>query len=315
VATVEAIARAALGDLAQLDTGLVLGERWVNERYSQLASRHRLKQRRRLGEVVIPAAITTGTVTATRGSDLVTGDATAAAAWSSTLVGRYFQVDSAWYEVQEVSGTTLKLAVTYAEDTAADASYAIVARTVALPTTVRHIASAMIHERYGSLVQGWTLSRLDRVFRERMYLTTGPAYFSEVGEAADGAKLLEFYPYSTTTEHVAYVYWEKPRVYSRTEHLPGAVDSEKLKQGVLVDVMRWRMAKAADAGNVELAALWRNEYRAQETVWKGVLQELIREDSGVDDTTFLVRSLGGLSVQPSAITDAHAEVIARGQRP
>ena len=55
MATVESIARAALGDLAVAEGKLLNAKRWVNDRYADLAATIRLRQLRRLGELTVPA--------------------------------------------------------------------------------------------------------------------------------------------------------------------------------------------------------------------------------------------------------------------
>src|SRR3990172_5468700 len=92
------VARSALADLGDDSAGLLNVLRWVGERYSQLANR-RLKQLRQIGEVVIPAAVSAGTITIARGDERIVGDATAKAAWSSALAGRFFRTRGAWYEI------------------------------------------------------------------------------------------------------------------------------------------------------------------------------------------------------------------------
>src|SRR5574342_657523 len=98
MATVEQVAREVL---AAIDTqaGHLLAVQWVAERYRRLASRTRFRHLRRLGEVILPAAITAGTITTTQGSTTVTGDATAQAAWSNALVDRMLRASVAWYRI------------------------------------------------------------------------------------------------------------------------------------------------------------------------------------------------------------------------
>ncbi len=75
------------------------------------------------------------------------------------------------------------------------------------------------------------------------------------------------------------------------------------------------MSKAAMAGQIDAAALFRNEKNALETKWERVIQEAKRADRGIDDTTFILQHFGdeyGRGVRD--ITDARDEVYIRGDR-
>src|SRR5882724_5153904 len=99
--SVEEVARAVLGALAT-DAGHVLVAQWVVERYTELVSKVRYRHLRQIGEVIVPATINAGTVTLTQGSQVVTPDAIALAAWSALpltdLIGRSFRAqDNEWF--------------------------------------------------------------------------------------------------------------------------------------------------------------------------------------------------------------------------
>lgn len=309
------VARAALADLNEPE-GFIDCLRWVAERYTQLAGR-RLKQLRRVAELVIPAAVTAGTVTATRGSSTVVGDATAQAVWSQDLAGRFFRTRNAWYEIGAFNGSTLalELKTEFAEDTVTAGTYQVVQRYVTLPADVQFLGTFM-HERLFKEIEKWSLTELDLTAPERLYYTSGPKIIAEFGEAPTGEKLVEFYPYSSTTEHVMFTYWAKPpKAMEETTVLPGAITVSELKEGVLVSLKQWKMAEAARAGNVEMAGFWRNEYRAQETVWVGrEIPAIVKRDQGVEDKVVLIRSMRSRSSLRS-IETARDEVWARGSRP
>lgn len=312
MATVENVARAALGDLAVDDGNVLRARRWVTDRYREFANR-RLKQRRKVGTVDIPASITTGTVTVAAGTNTVDGDADAIAAWASQdLIGRYFQTLVSWYRISGCDGDTLQLDGLYNEAAVAAGGYRIVARTVALPNV--QFLGTLVHARRRRPLQDAKARHLDTFQPNRQYSTGGPWFFNEVGVDAAGSRLIEIYPYSRTVEQISYVYWERvPDLFGLTDVLPDVVDIQALKEGVLVDVMRYKMAVAADSGQAEMATFWRNEYRMQETKWKDAIQRLVKADGGVDDLALLLNVDG--SAPYDYPRDARSEIYARGNRP
>lgn len=315
MATVESIARAALGDLAVAEGKLLNAKRWVNDRYAELAGTIRLRQLRRLGELTIPAVVTAGTVTVTEGSPTVTGDATAVAAWSISMTGRFFQIDRVWYRIRtvDVANDTLTLESDYAGDTASAQTYRVVARHIALPERCRTLVG-VIHDRWNREVQQKSLPWLDLQAPERFYQLGGPQWMADLGEdLATRRRLVEFYPYSTDTEHLRLAYYEAPQALDFHEELPSTIDQDALKEGVLIDVMRHKMAEALDRGMVDAAAVWRNEYRAQETRWQEVKQRLIRADTVMEDLAWISKSTSARRV--GDIVTAQDQVWAAGQRP
>lgn len=315
-ATVESVARAALGDLAVEQTALLHAERWVNDRLAELAGQQRLRSLRRLGELTIPAAITAGTVTVTRGSDVVTGNATAVAAWSIALQGRSIKIGQTWHRISgtQLNENTLTLEQPYSEDSESGAAYTIVARTVALPQDCRTVVS-FYHPRLNGEIRTVSLPWLDLTYPDRLYFTGAPGFVADVGiDPVTKRRHVEFYPYSADPELVRFAYYVAPPTLTLFEPLPDTVDQDALTQGVLASVMRWKMARAADAGNVDIAGFWRNEYRAQETKWQMVLQRLLKADVVLEDLHWIMRSTRG--AQPRGdIATAYDHVYTTASRP
>ena len=308
--TVADVARAALAALGS-DAGQVLAATWAAERYSEVAATARLKQLRQVGSVVIPATITAGTVTVTQDSDIVTGDATARAAWDQTLVGRFFRTGTVWYEIGGVDGApSLRLKTVYAETTSASATYAIVQRYADLPRDARHLGD-FVHARRRRKLNVMSSGYLHQRAPERQYLAGGPVVVSEVGQQEDGTRRVEIYPYSATPEVIHFLYWQAPPVrWAPEDPLPGALDVFHLKEGVLIDVYRYEAAQAAKAGKLELAAYYRNELRAQETKWERIKPQIVMADSGIDDHTFFWASVD--AYPQGEIATARDEFLARG---
>lgn len=308
------VARAILSSVAS-DGGELLVNQWVMKRYGELASRIRFRHLRVLGEVIVPAVITTGTMTVTRGSKTVTGNAAAIATWSSDLVGRYFQTSTNWYRIAGfLPDSTLQLTSEFAEDDVSAGTYRIVARVIPLGDRIRYVtAMALVRRRW--IIEIISADRLAMNEPQRQYATSGPTVAAEQGVDEAGRKLFEFYPYSEDTELVQFVGYNSPDLDEQLGDaiLPDVLEVHHLESGTMIDVFRQKMVTAASAGKIEEAALWRNEYRAQETSWRRVIEEVAQVEKGTDDVGFLVRRLG---IQTFGdIKTARQEIFARGARP
>lgn len=310
------VARAALVAVESA-ADLTLATQWVSERYAQLAARVRFRHLRRAAMFVIPGAISVGTASAVRGSNIVTGDATAQAAWAPELVGRWLRTRTTWYEIVEVvtaPTVSLRLAVEFADDSITGGAYRIVQRYAALAERARFTTTFTL-SRFWTPMELRSLGELDVLAPGRPYLgsLTGGGVVADLGER-DARHRVEVWPYSTTSEAIAYVYHEAPPALEPETLLPDSLDLYVLKEGVLVDVMRHKAAVAVEAGKLEAAAFWRNESRAQETRFDRNLYDAARSDRGADDSTFLLGHRAGFAGRRDIVT-ARDEIFARGARP
>lgn len=312
---VEVVLRAALADLAQNDDALLNGLRWVNECYEDLCSR-RLKQRRRIGEVIVPAVMSTGLATVTQRQTAIPLDIDAQTAFADiglNPAGRYFQAGSnpGWYRIADYNTTSgfLTLDTPYTEPSGV-LPYRIVTRYVTLAPGSQFLGAFAFPRRQDAL-EIYSPAELDLRLPGRPYRLGGPIVVVDCGEAVQGERRVELYPYSTQDELIAYTYWEKPMSLGLQDFLPEAINAEALKKGVLVGVMRYKMAMAASVGKIEEAALWRNEYRAQDTVWQREIQKLVKLDQGVEDITLLLTSRFTNLFGRRDIRTARDEVFAR----
>lgn len=317
MATVESVAREAVAAVDS-DAGYLIASQWVARRYQQLCSRSRFRHLRRIGEVTLPGRINTGTVTATRGSRIVTGNAAAQAVWTPSIVGRYFRSSTVWYRISAVVQSTLRLENEFAEADVAAVAYNIVARRVHLNSNVRWLSEEFVHFRFRRPVIRRSIMELNTLAPERQLVGTPPQWWAEVGSGTDDdgrtTKDVEFYPYPADDELLGYVYWDVPPLLGFADEIPPEIDSYVLREGALIDVMRHEMSKAMRAGQVEVAATWRNEMRAQMTSWERNILEAIRTDRGTDDVTFILTSPRGGQFGTDIVT-ARDEIFARGARP
>jgi len=304
--TVESCAREVL---AAIDTsaGHLLCAQWVARRYQRIASRGRLRHLRKVGEVVLPATMSAGTVSVTQGSVVVTPDATAAAAWATptgfstdpanpslSLVGRFIRPAMNWYEIAAVIGsgpiTALQLTIPFLETTNATASATIAEQRTRLLPTVRWLGD-MVHMRRGQLLENVSLAELDHEDPDRRSAAAGggPSAWAETAVDTDGTKRVEFFPYPSQDELIRYVYWSTPPELAFHAPLPPQIDPHVIIEGALIDAMRYEAAQAVRAGKPDLAGYWMNAYRSQATAWENQVIEAIRSDLGVDDVTMILQ--------------------------
>lgn len=292
---VEEVAYAALSAVGS-NAGVLQGVKWTSDRYRQLSNRGRLRSLRRVAQVVIPAAVSDGLITAARDSAVIEGDADAQAVWHAGLAGWYFRYRRNWYKVVSVETAggvkTLKLDTPVTEDGSADVGYKLVQRFTPMPSDMRTVGR-FVHQRLWKPISQVSLSELDLMHPERLFVTgTGPELVCEVGDDENGARLFEFYPYPLNSDSVLFSYYSRSPDLQPGDKLPDNLDVEALKQGVLIDVYRYEMAKALRENKVEVAAVWGNHLRTQETVWETRMTELMRADRSVDDLSIIIHTMG-----------------------
>ena len=139
-------------------------------------------------------------------------------------------------------------------------------------------------------------------------------FVCQVGTDTNGTIIVEIYPYPKESEIFHYVYWSLPSTLAITDTIPPQIDGYVLKEGVLVDAYRYKMAEAADKGDATTAQFWRNEMHAQRTVWNNVINDAIRADQGADDVTLILDTMGGPYVS-SDIRTARDHWLVEGDRP
>lgn len=310
--TVEDVARAALA-AADTEVALILAEQWVTERYANIASRTPLRALHRTAELIVPAVVSAGAATVTAGAETVTGDATAQAAWSSDLVGRYIQLKTAWYRIAGVTSDVLQLEAPYAEDAVTAGSYRIVQRFHAVKDDVRTFGDFTLAQRRLG-IRWMSAADLHYFAPYRTHLSFGPTVVVDHGLNAANVREVELYPYPQTAMQVSYDYWAHPPRLELTDPIPGSIDVHMLKEGVLIDLYRHLAARAVKTGDINAAGFWRNESRAQETRWEQFVNQALLNDRGKDDVETRMRStLGGrhgLDIQT-----ARDELWARGLHP
>lgn len=328
MATVEDVATLALSAVdvsAERPIGTPVVALWVMQRYRELTSRTRFRHLRRVGVLDLPAAVNAGTVTATLGSASVTADADAqtaitAAGGSAAIKQRYIRLSSnaVWYEIINYVAPTITLATPFTQDDITDSGYVIVPRFHVLDATARWLGTFVFPRRRRVLGMRSYMD-YDRSAPERMLTSDGPWFVAEamnsLATATLGRKRVELYPYSLTEETVYYVFWAIPTALGLTDSLPQEIDPYVLREGVLIDIFRYRASQAANAGRIEEAGYWRNESRAQSTSWEDQIREAAKADRGMDDVSFILHTSGLGSTWGRDIVNARDFVWAQGNRP
>jgi len=318
MATVEQVARSAL---AAIDSSAILplAAQWCSERLAEAAARTKFRFLRGLGAFVIPPVMQTGLVTVRRGSRVVIGDVVAQAAWSNALVGRFFQIVPrvTWTEIVafDPSTNTLELGPPFAEEDVTAGAYRIVQRFATLDPQARKMGP-FLFQRFRIPVELVAYERLQTLAPERQYFAFGPTIVAEAGEDRNGTKQVECYPYSIRSEQVTYVFWRRPPDLELHDLLPGAVDATMLKEGVLVDAMRYEWARAVREGKGDMAQMWAAQIPMQEARWRDRFQLIALQDNGTEDAQFILGSpmSAGLGIVRE-IRSAADEIFSRGRRP
>lgn len=330
MATVEdaaSLVLAAVDVSADRPIGIQLVVRWLNLRYQALVSRTRFRQLRKIGAITIPDAITAGAVTVTEGSTSVTADADlqtaiTAAGGAGAIVGRHLRVHTVWYEIDAYAAPTITLTNAYTEEDETDAAFVLLPRFHALATEARWMGT-FVYPRRRRRLRMQSLVGLDIGNPERQLTGDGPWYVAEATPVPSdtlnlgtaGAKRVELYPYSRTSETIYYTYWSVPTAFVLDDELPREIDPYVLVEGALIDLFRYRASQAANGGRIEEAGYWRNESRAQATSWERQIMDASKADRGNDDVSFIYHTLGLSSFDTRDIQTARDEVWARGSRP
>lgn len=291
MARVEDVANGALAQVGSR-ANILLAVQWVNERYREMVAKVRYKHLRQIGAVVIPGVVDDGTVSVTRGATEVAADAAALSAWALIPVEkRWLKVRSGWYEVVGIFTGFLQLASPWTEEDVSGAGYQMVQRYVPIDPRAKWLGDFTFTRR-GKRLDPISQEELNILNPQRYYSSIGPQVVSEFGIGLDAmgrqCRVFEFFPYSTEAETIHYVYWEEPQILRIRDELPVVIDEAVLKEGILINIMQWEMGQALQKLQPEVAATWRNEYRAQTTLWEHRLKQAVRQDRGTDDLTFIL---------------------------
>lgn len=314
MATVEEVARDLLAAVGS-EVGFLTSIKWIDNRYKQIVSRSRFRHLRKVGELIIPARYNTGTIALTRDSTAGTGTDTV---WTDIGSGAqeyyYLRQSVAWYHLSSITDdTNLVLTTAFAEDTVTTGAYNIIKRHHPLNSNARWLGR-FVHSRLRNPLDSVSPDALDIDVPGRTLVGSYPLQVAQVGTDSSNNIIVEFYPYCNESEIIHYVYWDLPTTLTISSTIPPQIDPYVLKEGALVDLYRYLAARAAHTGQIETAAYFRNESRAQETQWERRMQEASATDKGLDDTEFILKMLGR-GHRTGDIRNAHDQVYSRWSPP
>ncbi len=286
--------------------------KWVSDRYQDLTFDTRLRHLRRVGELKVDADITAGTVTTTTGSNIVVGDSTARTAWDDLGGGWGFRVEDYWYDVAGTdSNGDLILSADILETGDSGLSYVLANRYLKLPSEARKM-NHFYQPRKEKFLERVSMEYLDHNYPKRKDVKDTASYWAEHVSAEDGSKQIEIYPYLDRDELFRYVYWVQPSTLGLDDLIPEKVPPVALKEGVIVDILRFNAFNAVkNTGEVDVAGLFRNDYRAQETKWREEKQKMSWVDTGSEDKTVVVRPLNHYGSSLREIRTAREDIYDR----
>jgi hypothetical protein len=269
------------------DVSPLLAQDWITRSFREVAERRCWSWLLKPGQFVLPVVVKDGTVTVTLNSAAVTGNAAAAAAWSTSLIGRQFRIGSSTpiYTITDVTtvvaaNDTLTLDQVWGAATAAAQNYEIYQAYVTVPSDF-HSFIAVIDPS-----QNW------RLWANRWSQGDLNAWDAARTNAGSSYTLVPF-AYDTTTtpprpryelwphQKAAYVY---PYLYEIRATdlgdsgavLPFYIRGDVLLEGALAKAARWPGVTGAPNPYYDLVLAREHETRFQQQV-----AELGRQDDEV----------------------------------
>lgn len=271
------------------DAGLQLAVNWLNQRYAELVSRARMRQNRRWGTLYAPSPITAPTVTATTGSTSITFSAAPTDPVSGSNVsvqGWHFRSNINWYFVTaHTSGqTSATIESDFSETGGSGLSCTLVKRFLPITDASARWVSAVVHMRRRKRLRYKTSTMMNEQYPSRTLVGAFPWCWTEAPRYVDsldistvlgstGQKFIEVYPPSNQQETYGYIYWNVPQSFAVTDTLPPEIDEWVLREGVLVDVYRYKSEQWAMKGNDTMATFYANKESRQRTVWEAAIQQ------------------------------------------
>jgi hypothetical protein len=335
VSTIETIARQARAELDS-DINLQIVGNFVSQKVTELYARTKYKALRKLGELPLAGALggitnpqgvsnPNGTVTVTVGSNIVVGDSLAATFFTNLLEGQFFRVFQlkTWYRIAKVDRPNIILENAFVSESSSQFAPAVAVPLSGYYITPRFYAAAPDARFFGTFVLDYLYKTLgfispedmQRIYPSRFLVGPYPWCVSEFQSQLAGTgqpKMLEFYPAPRANTLVHYTYWSAPPIIGFYDSIPVTLDDYIAKELAFIPMMRHEMMKLTREGKIEAAGLMRNEYRAQETKAQTLMDQAIRNDSGVDDVTFIMGTRGRRrAMDYDPISTAEADVWSR----
>jgi len=307
MATVDELARDVLASI-DTDVNAIAAAKWIDNRYKEMVAKVKFRHLRAVGELSLPGVYDTGTLSVTRGATAITGDSTQFSTDVTAAGGAeycFIRPSSAWYKFATPgSETSITLSSAFAEATVSDGAYHIVKRHHALASDARWIGDFYMTRlrRTLSLI---SLDEMDILHPGRTLVGSIPSHVCQVGVDSNGYLMVEVYPPPEDNEIIHYIYLKLPTDLSISSTIPPVIDAYTLKAGVLIDLYRHEKARALRKGNVEAAAVWRNDEMVQNAKWDLAIKDAIRTSRGADDITLILEMFRGVPMGRGEQRTAH----------
>lgn len=278
------------------DAGVQLAVNWLNQRYAELISRTRMRQNRRYGSLYMPQPITLPTVSATAGTTSITFSVAPKDPVSGNNVsvqGWQIRTNVTWYWITaHVSGqTTATIETPYSDATGTGLNCTMVKRYLPITDPSARWVSAIVHPRRRKRLRFKPGDQFNEQYPSRPLVGAFPWCWTEAPRfigaldispilGSSGQKFVEIYPYSNIAETFGYIYWNVPTSFAVTDSLPPEIDEYVLREGVLIDVYRYKQEQALkDATKVQLGEVYANLVSRQMAVWEKVIQQAMVTDA------------------------------------
>jgi hypothetical protein len=336
------IARQAVAQLG-LDSGYELASQFCGQSYAELCSRAKFRHLRKFGTLYMPAPIQSGTCTITFDSPIITLDATALAAcqadpflgWPDGFTGPFFrpQIGITWYEIADAyvaNGVgTVVLTTPFAFDNSylltsppppppivqSGVSFYILPRFYPLAPDARQLGVFMCDFVFRPLTVV-SEDQLNMMVPSRFLVSTYPQFVAEMNSNLDQTgvpKQVEIYPPPTNSVTVHYTYYATPKILAWEDFLPPTIDPDTIRSGAMSQLAFNQSGKAARAGDLELAAYFRNIGNQERTAFENKVPKAIRNDRGIEDVKFILkRGTWRVPLDWDPNVDAYTNFIMRG---
>lgn len=309
------------------DAGVQLAVNWLTQRYAEFCAHARVHQNRHYASLYAPSPITTSTVTTTLGSPSITFSTPPVDPVSGSQVsvqGWQIRVSIQWYFIiaHTAGGTAATLDSAYSEAQAGSGlSCTILKRFLPVVDPATRWVSSVIHQRRRKRLPYKEYDQFNAMYPGRSLVGAFPWTWTEASRyietldispilGSSGQKFIEVYPYSSQQETYTYVYWTLPKVFAVGDSLPPEIDEYILREGVLVDVYRYKSEQWANKSNADMAGYYANREARQMTIWQQKIQEaqitdaMYHRNIPVEFTLF--SDAGGYS---GDITNAHQWIV------
>ncbi len=223
---------------------ILLCKRWVRDRYRKICDKNIWSFKLNRSTFGTPAAYSTGTITMTNGSAVVTGSSTAWLSAPATLVGQQLKVNGVVFTVLSVAtDTSLTVDQPWLSATQAGLTY-IACQAYITPTPTDFHAFYSVIDPFSSwrLHLGFNSKELDRIDSRRS--STGVPYILANGvynniTTSTAIEMYELWPNPLAQRQYMYTYERRVNDLTDNDVPPGIIRSDILIKGALSDLARW----------------------------------------------------------------------------